>query len=266
MKKILYGIIFLVSISFLPIFAQTNPITVQTDDKNYDEGDTIVISGEVTTVVPGTPVVLQVFFEANLIEIAQITIAQDGSYSHTVITEGPLWNKAGNYLIRVSFGEGNVAETEFEFSPKTNVPDVTSIFEVDAGSSGTFDIEYTIKGGIVMDMTIDPKFFALIVQVDARDEGSITLDLPREFIGAEKQDGKDDVFIILIDNIEVPYSETITNSDSRKITIDFEQGDKDIGIIGTYVIPEFATIVMMILIVGITGSILITKNRIQARI
>ena len=32
----------------------------------------------------------------------------------------------------------------------------------------------------------------LIVQVDATDEGKITLDLPREFIGAEKQDGKDE--------------------------------------------------------------------------
>ena len=51
------------------------------------------------------------------------------------------------------------------------------------------------------------------------------MNLPREFIGAEKQDGKDDTFIILIDGIEVPYQESVVHSDSGVITINFEQGD-----------------------------------------
>ncbi len=265
MKKIFYGLIILTVISFMPAFAQTNPITVQTDDSNYDEGDTIVIYGEVATVVPSTPVVLQIFFEGNLIDIAQITVAQDGSYTHTVIAEGPLWNKTGDYLVRTSFGEGNIAEVEFNFSPKTDILD-TNIFEVDAGSSGTFDVEYTIRGGTIEDMIVDSEFFALKVQVDAIDEGTITLDLPREFIGAEKQDGKDDVFIILIDNVEVPYQELDNNSKSRMISINFEQGDSEIEVIGTYVIPEFGTIVMAILLVGMASVILTTKNRFQIKI
>ena len=93
-----------------------------------------------------------------------------------------------------------------------------------------------------------------------------TLDLPREFIGAEKQDGKDDTFIILIDGIEVAYQETVVNSDSRVITISFEQGDSDIEIIGTYVVPEFGTIVMVILMVGIMTTILATRNKLQIKI
>ena len=44
------------------------------------------------------------------------------------------------------------------------------------------------------------------------------------------------------------------------ITIEFEQGDSDIEIIGTYVVPEFGTVVMMILIVGIMATILITRK------
>ena len=78
-----------------------------------------------------------------------------------------------------------------------------------------------------------------------QDEGTITLDLPREFIGAEKQDGKDDTFIILIDGIEVAYQESVVHSDSRVITINFEQGDSDIEIIGTYVVPEFGNIMLI---------------------
>lgn len=262
----------LLIISIVPVFAQESLISVQTDDKNYDEGDTIVISGQVTTVVGGTPVTLQLFTEGNLVDIAQITVAQDGTYSHTVIAEGPLWNKAGDYLVRVLYGEGNIAESEFSYTPESEVVVTTTNFEVDAGSHGTFDVEYSIKGGEVKDMVIESENFALVISINSTDEGSITLDLPREFIGAEKQDRKDDKFIILISNpdnpngIEVDYEEAPVHSVYRTITINFEKGDSDIEIIGTYVVPEFGTIAMMVLLVGIMMTIILTKNRFQMKI
>jgi predicted secreted protein with PEFG-CTERM motif len=266
-SKIFYAITALLVISTGTVFAQESLITVQTDDNHYDEGDTIVISGQVTTIVGSTPATLQLFSEGNLVDIAQITIAQDGSYSHTVIAEGPLWKSLGDYTVRVSYGEGNIAESEFSYTPKSEVIETTTNYEVDAGSHGTFDVEYTIKGGTIKNMVVDSDIFALIVQIEAIDEGAITLDLPREFIGAEKQDGKDDTFIVLIDGIEVKPQETsIVGGDSRVISINFEQGDSDIEIIGTYVIPEFGAIVMMILIVGIMSIVLITRNKLQIKI
>ena len=57
--KIFYGIIFLLIISTGTVFAQESLISVQTDDNNYDEGDTIVISGNVGTVIGDTPVIIQ---------------------------------------------------------------------------------------------------------------------------------------------------------------------------------------------------------------
>ena len=116
-SKIFYSLIGLLLISTGTVFAQESLISVQTDDSAYNEGDTIVISGTVTTIVGSTPATLQFFSEGNLVDIAQIVIAQDGSYSHTVIAEGPLWKKQGDYTVRVSYGEGNTAETEFSFSP-----------------------------------------------------------------------------------------------------------------------------------------------------
>ncbi len=211
-------------------------INVQTDNNNYDEGDIVVVSGSVTTVIGEIPVTLQRFIEGSIVEIVQITVAQDGRYSHAIIAEGQLWKEHGDYLVRVSYGEGNVAETAFSFTPKTNTPETTAIFEVNAGSHGTIDVEYTIKGGTVKDMIVDPDIFAIIVQIESTNEGTISLDLPREFIGAEKQDDKDDTFIILIDGIEVAYQESVVNSDSRVITINFEEGDSDIEIIGTFVV------------------------------
>jgi predicted secreted protein with PEFG-CTERM motif len=103
----------------------------------------------------------------------------------------------------------------------------------------------------------------LTVLIESADEGTVTLELPREFIGAEKQDGKDETFIILIDGIEVEYKEDVVHSESRIITIDFEPGDSKIEIIGTYVVPEFGIIAVMVLIVGITSMIILTRNRFQ---
>jgi len=264
--RIFYGLIVLLIISTGTVFAQEAIINVQTDDNSYDEGDIVTISGNVTIVIGETPITLQLFIEGSLVDIAQITVAQDGSYSHTIIAEGPLWKKIGNYLVRVSYGEGNIAETEFSFSPKSESIETTTIFEVSAGSQGTFDVEYTIKGGTIKNMIVDADIFAIIVQIESTDEGTISLDLPREFIGAEKQDGKDDTFIILIDGIEVAYQESVVHSDSRVITINFEEGDSDIEIIGTYVIPEFGTIVMMILIAGIMTIIIASRNKFQIKI
>ena len=265
-SRIFHSLVILLIISTGTVFAQESLISVQTDDNVYDEGDTIVISGTVTTIVGNTPATLQLFSEGNLVDIAQIVIAQDGSYSHTVIAEGPLWKKQGDYTVRVSYGEGNIAESQFSYFPKSAIIETTTNFEVDAGNNGTFDVEYTIKGASIKDIVVESNIFALVIQIEATDEGVITLDLPREFIGAEKQDGKDDTFIILIDGIEVEYQEAAVHSESRIITINFEQSDSRIEIIGTYVIPEFGAITMMLLIVGIMVTILATKNKFQISI
>ena len=216
----------------------SNSIVVTTDKASYSEGDTIVITGKVSTSINGVNPVLSIFTEGNMIEIAQITLAQDGTYSHTVLAEGPLWKKSGSYTVRASYevGGGTIAETAFEYSPNTKSIETNSIYEINLGPYGTFDIPFSIKGGNVKNMLTDSNDFALIVQIDATDDGSITLDLPRKFIGAEKQDGKDDIFIILIDGIDVAYEESVVSSESRKITINFEESDFDIKIMGTYVI------------------------------
>ena len=258
-SRIFYTIIALLVITTGTVFAQESLISVETDDNHYDEGDTVVVSGNVQTVIGETPVILQLFTEGNLVDIAQLTVAQDGSFSKTFLAEGALWKKSGDYTIVASYQEHQI-ETGFAYTSKAEAVVTTEPYEVDAGSHGTFDVEYTIKGGIVKNMVVDSEIFAVIVQIEALDEGTITLDLPREFIGAEKQDGKDDTFIILIDGIEVAYQESVVQTDSRVITINFEQGDSDIEIIGTYVVPEFGTIVMMILVVGIIATIVITRK------
>lgn len=261
---IFFVIIWVLFSTTMLAFAQTEElISVETAKNSYEEGETIVISGQVTTVILDTPVTLQIFHGNTLVEIAQLIVAQDGKYTHTILAQGPLWQKDGMYTVRVSYGASNVVETNFEYFTKQSVTETTNIFEVDAGSSGTFDVDYTIRGAAIKNMIVDSDIFALIVIIESEDDGSITLVLPRFAIDAKISDGTDDTFIILIDGVEVPYEEISTDSISRIITIGFEEGDSDIEIIGTFVIPEFGSIVIPVLVLAILLTIIIsTKKRI----
>ena len=258
------GLVALLIISTGTVFAQQPLISIQTDDIYYDEGDTIVVSGSVSTIIGDTPLIMQVIHEGTILEIAQITIAQDGSFTERFLAEKPGWKNQGEYTIKAFYQEYKV-ETIIHYAPRSELMETINDFEVDAGSFGTFDVEYTIKGGTVMDMVVDSEDFAIAVQINSTDDGVITLDLPREFIGAEKQNGRDEIFIILIDGIDVPYQEPTVHAESRIITVNFEKGDSDIKIIGTYVIPEFGSIVMIILIAGMMTVILASRNRFQIR-
>ncbi|MBA4447871.1 MAG: PEFG-CTERM sorting domain-containing protein [Nitrosopumilaceae archaeon] len=268
--KIFSILVILMIIPVGTIFADSL-ISVQTDDTTYDEGDTIVISGEIQTIIGQTPVTMQLFKDGNMVEIAQITVSKDGNYSYTILAEGSLWQSQGEYVVKVTYGEGNIAETTFLYTPKSEVITTTDIFEVDAGNSGTFDLAYTIRGGTLSNISIDENIFGLVVEINASDDGKIVLDLPRKYIDAEKQNGKDEVFIILVekqngDVVETTYKEETSHSEIRTIMINFEEGDSKIQVIGTYVIPEFGTIVMIILTVGIMTSVILTRNRFQIKI
>ena len=192
-------------------------------------------------------------------------VSADGNYSHSLIAEGPQWKNQGVYSVKTVYGEGNIAETEFLFTPEALILETTSNYEVKAGSSGTFDIPYTMRGGTIESILIEPEIFGLIIKIEALDDGVVTLDLPREYIDAEKQNGKDEVFIILVEKqngetIETIYEESISNSNVRTVSINFEEGDREIQIIGTYVIPEFGMIVMIVLTIGIMASVF-TKQK-----
>jgi len=244
--------------STMTVFAQSQLIFVDTAQSSYEEGEIIVVFGNVTSIIVGAEISITMFHGGTLVDIAQVEVAQDGKYTTTFKAEGPLWKKDGTYIISALYGTEKI-ETSFEFFSKQALMETTDSFEVDAGSHGTFDVEYTVRGATVKDMIVDSNIFALIVLLETDDDGAITLKLPRESIDA-KAGELDDKYIILIDGAEVPYKEITTNTESRTITIEFEEGDSDVEIIGTFVVPEFGSIVMIILVVGIISTILLSTK------
>ncbi|MFY9300687.1 MAG: PEFG-CTERM sorting domain-containing protein [Candidatus Nitrosotenuis sp.] len=226
----------------------------------YAQGDAIVISGKFDAVFENTPLIIQVFKDSNRVHIAQVDVSQDGSYTYTLIADGPYFKASGKYTIQASYGvSGSIYETSFDFQTRESSAETTEIFEVNAGDSGTFDVPYTIRGGTIKNIIVDPAILGLIVTIQSDSDGSLTLDLERRWVDAKKNDGADDTYIILIDGLETPYQESV-DLDSRLVTIPFQKGDSDIEIIGTYVIPEFGPVVLMVLVVAILSVIVATRR------
>jgi len=260
-------IVFAMSFFILPAFSQSL-LELTLSEEVYFEGDVIVISGKVNTVIQETPVTIQVIHlgeNESIIEIAQIEVALDGTFSDTVTAIGPLWQLEGEYVVRAFYGVDSVADVYFDFFKKDQ--EASLIFEVEKpDQSGTFDIEYIIRGGNVTDIIVDQEFFGLIVLIEPKSDGAITLKLPRTAIDAKQSDGTDDIFIILIDGVEVPFTETQNDANTRTIIIKFEKTDSDIEIIGTFVIPEFGTIASLVLAVSLISIIIISSKRNLVRI
>ncbi len=119
-------------------------------------------------------------------------------------------------------------------------------------------LDHDITGGSVTEMEIDMESTSLIVKVDSDDSGSITITLPRDVIDATMNDKDDDLFVI-VDGEEVDFDETTTSTD-RTLTIAFPAGTEEIEIIGTFVVPEFGTIAVMILAVAIISIVAISSK------
>lgn len=227
----------------------------------YTQGDAIVISGKVDAVLDKTPIIIQIFYGTNIVNIAQVEVSQDGSYTNTVIADGIYWKNSGKYTVKATYGvSGNVYETSFDFQTNAKVNDTTQIFEVKAGDSGTFDVPYTIRGGIVKNIIVDPQILGFVVTIQSDNDGFLTLDLGRKWIDAKTTTGDDDSYIIYIDGSEVQYQES-ADADSRTLTIQFQEGDSDIEIIGTQVLPEFGSIAAIVLVIAITMTIMMSTKK-----
>ena len=273
-KKIYLALIFL-SISFIPVFSQEAKeacnvvdelICVDVAEEFYEDGDTVVISGKVKAVILNAQVSIQVFYGDSFLEPRQLEVAQDGTFTTTIIASGPQWSREGTYLVRAAYSN-NIAETEFEFKPAETAITTTDFFEVDAGSFGTFDVPYTINGGTIKNIQVEPKILGLVVTIEAERDGIITLELPRSFIDAKKSVGVDERYLIYIDGSEITFEETASTKDYRTLRFSFKKGDTQIDIIGTFVIPEFGSYIILTLMLSLLALIIIQqKSKILVRI
>ena len=251
--------------------AEAEQISLSTSNDIYYSGDYIVVFGSVNTIFENMPITIQIYHESNLVDVAQVTVAQDGTFVKSFNAVGQQWKEEGTYTIRVQYTPTQIGETTFEFFSQV-IEKSSSVFPVQIPNSGTFDVGYTIRGGEVTGINMNLDRYSLLVETTVNTNGHLILKLPRESFDAES-DGKDNTFIILIskennepsDFVQVEYEEIATSSDYRTIRIPLEDGDKWVEVIGTYVIPEFGSVVIIILVVAVSSAIIISKSRFSVR-
>jgi predicted secreted protein with PEFG-CTERM motif len=273
MQKISLFVILTVILTMPMAFGQeetlgAQKISLTSDNTAYQEGDVITITGQIEKVIPGMPVTLQVFFEKNLLQVSQVKVSQDGKFTDTFTAAGPQWQNEGTVTINAGYG-GQDTELNIEFFKNTS-GEFTSNYEVKIPAGGTFDVQYTMKGGIISSMDLNQKNLSLEINISTSSDGNLNINLPRDSIDSINNNGQDIDFIVLMyeGNTEIPIQTDFKNADTedqfRSINIPVKNGDTKIEIIGTHVVPEFGTIAMIVLAVAIVSIIAVSaKSRLS---
>jgi predicted secreted protein with PEFG-CTERM motif len=251
-----------------PSLAQTNPqtstgvpITVTTDKTSYNDGDKLTISGTTQGFISGTPVSVIVRNPiGNVVQIAQVDLGSDRTYSTTITVGGSsLWQAAGTYEVDVQFGsKDRSAKTTFQFTGSAGNSNAGNTIKV-VGTD--LSVTYSITNGKVLGIKADIASKSLIVSIQTTGDGRLTIDLPRALIDAKKTTDKtDDQFFVLNDGQEAQFTEGPTTTTDRTLTIPFTDGTGQIEIIGTQIVPEFGPIAALVLAIAIISIIAVSAK------
>ena len=277
----LFGIL-ITSVGTTTAFGQNESIILNIDKTSYLEGETISISGEIENMIASNQISLIIQSpNGNLVALDQMTVGSDKQFSTEIKLGGKLMKQEGTYTIKVQYGEQSIT-TSFEFGGVTDMPEneleeviventVEDIVMEDSVivdsivtattltiQDSTDLISYEITNGKITNVIPDLDAVSLLIDIEAIDDGAITLTIPRSVLDSTIN-GSDDEFFVLVDGEEV-YFEEITTSTDRTLTIEFLAGSEQIEIIGTFVIPEFGTIAAMILAVAIISIVAISAK------
>ena len=159
-----------------------------------NSGDFVVIFGSVQTVFPDMPVTIKIIQDSNVVRVAQIEVAKDGTFYESFKASGPYWTNDGTYQISAQYS--TMTEViAFEFYQKM-INQSSAAFPISIPNSGSFDVGYTIRGGEVNDMSMNKVRSSLLIETTMISNGNLILKLPRESFDSQKNDGVDDTFII----------------------------------------------------------------------
>jgi len=246
--------------SITSVFAA--PISIETDSDAYDHSSIITVTGQIANVDPNyLAIALKVLSpNGNIAGIAQPEVNSDGSFVGTFNTSGYAWKNNGTYQITATYlGIDAIISIEIKDTVGTGIIAETaavSIAETEAASIYEFPV-----GQIAYDITCSataPSFMGngddstLDIYIDATDDGVLTIALDESII----KPFDDGTFFVLVNNEEVQDFV----QEGNKLTIPCNVGDEKISIVGSWAIPEFGTIAVMILVVAIVSIIIVSAK------
>ena len=199
-------------------------------------------------------------------------IMAGSSFSHTFDAAGTFdyfcmvhpW-MAGTVIVEAEAAEEEVHEEEVheeevheekaevvyeKIAPTMSVGSTTT-----TGGSGAGDmtdlLHWNISGGDVLSMHVDEGNASLVIDMTSYDDGELFVALDETYIGSD-----DGTFFVIVGGEESNDYEQAGND----LFISFPAGTESIEIVGSYAVPEFGTIAMIVLAVAIVSIIVLTTK------
>jgi len=114
----------------------------------------------------------------------------------------------------------------------------------------------------VFEATVDIESKALVLRTEADDGGKLSMSIPRTILDSKDSQNADKAFVVYADQKIVGQDSLSADESVRVISVQIPKGTESVTISGTTVIPEFGSIVAIILIGGITSAIIMTRRQV----
>ena len=244
-------------------------ITIETDKDIYDHASTIILTGNVDPVdLRGSEVTIMCKSPGGMgvCGIYQLSVNSDGNFSVSINTATFLMKKDGIYEFQANYSGLADVTVSVELTNAIETSEtgtaVIGTAVTGTGEAGTDEGSFykLAPGQIEYDITCNasPAFFAnadddsIVILLDATDDGILTITLHDELI----KPFDDGTFVVIVDNQVMQDFTQIGNT----LTIPCLAGTEKIEIHGSWAIPEFGVIAVMILAVAIISIIVVTAK------
>jgi predicted secreted protein with PEFG-CTERM motif len=246
-------------------------LTIETDKDIYDHASTIILTGNVDPVdLRGSEVTIMCKSPGGMgvCGIYQLSVNSDGNFSVSINTATFLMKKDGIYEFQANYSGLADVTVSVELTNAIETSETgtavigTAVTGTGTSEAGTDEVSFykLAPGQIEYDLTCNasPAFFAnadddsIVILLDATDDGILTITLHEELI----KPFDDGTFVVIIDNQVMQDFTQIGNT----LTIPCLAGTEKIEIHGSWAIPEFGVIAVMILAVAIVSIIVVTAK------
>ena len=116
----------------------------------------------------------------------------------------------------------------------------------------SFELKYDLTGDVIA-MALDQELNSLLIGIENTKDSLFSIELPKKMISSENNE-----FAVLVDGFEINY-DIITNENNSVLMFFIQEGNQEIEIIGTYVIPEFPIGSLSTLVVTTCLVLILTK-------
>ena len=146
MKSPVYLLLFLLALSPVIAYAESQTISVETNSSSYEKGSSITVSGLITNYDASDPnEVFQITLRViapnnNIVTVDQIVPNSGGTYSTSVNTEGANWKLGGDYTVMVNYADQSASTTFTLIIPEAEAAEAEAV-EAEAAEAEAVEAE-----------------------------------------------------------------------------------------------------------------------------